>query len=263
MYRACRVLDAEGLTEPEDGRPVRGLVAADPSKTPCRRGARARRREPLRRPNPQLAVHPDRVRLLHRGAHRTRAAGSPAKRPFRAGMLKRLVVTGDTRVFDPYSHSEHLVKQLGRGEKDEEGIALAVVLAVTLGITTAASGRVQALVAGAQVKDGSIESQDLEDRTILPKVLSARAIAVAKGRPRPAWASRALAERPGAPGATGPAGPAGPVGARGATGLTGSTGAHGAAGRQGRPRRRGARSRAPSPRPATCPPGRLQGTRTS
>src|SRR4249920_2616301 len=104
-----------------------------------------------------------------------------------------------------------------------KGLTLVAVLAMTLGITTAASGRVQALITGAQIKDGSIESQDLEDRTILPKDLSAKAVAALQGDRGPRGFAGARGAT-GAPGATGPAGPAGPVGARGPTGLTGSTG---------------------------------------
>ena len=67
----------------------------------------------------------------------------------------------------------------------KRAVTLVAVLAVTLGITTAASGKVQALITGAQIKDGSIESQDLEDRTILPKDLSARAVDALKGERGP------------------------------------------------------------------------------
>ena len=92
----------------------------------------------------------------------------------------------------------------------KKGLILVAVLAVTLGITTAASGRVQALITGAQIKDGSVESQDLEDRTILTKDLSKKAVAALRGNRGP----RGFAGARGAAGATGPAGPAGPVGAR-------------------------------------------------
>ena len=116
----------------------------------------------------------------------------------------------------------------------KKGLTLVAVLAVTLGITTAASGRVQALITGAQIKDGSVESQDIENRTIQPIDLSARAVASLKGDrgPRGFAGARGAA---GAPGATGPAGPAGPTGARGPQGFTGSTGSQGPQGVKGDP----------------------------
>ena len=111
----------------------------------------------------------------------------------------------------------------------KRGLILVAVLAVTLGITTAASGTVQALITGKQIKDGSVESQDIENRTILPIDLSARAVASLKG-PR---GLRGVAGPRGATGATGPAGPVGATGARGATGATGNTGSQGPQGVKG------------------------------
>jgi hypothetical protein len=114
----------------------------------------------------------------------------------------------------------------------KRGLTLVAVLAVTLGITTAASGTVQALITGVQIKDGSVESQDIENRTILPIDLSARAVASLKGDRGP----RGLVGARGATGATGPAGATGvtgPVGPRGATGATGATGAQGVQGVKG------------------------------
>ena len=75
----------------------------------------------------------------------------------------------------------------------KKGLILVAVLAVTLGITTAASGKVQALITGAGIKDGSVESVDIEDRTILPKDLSARAVAALEGERGPRG-SRVLAD---------------------------------------------------------------------
>ena len=121
----------------------------------------------------------------------------------------------------------------------KKGLILVAVLAVTLGITTAASGRVQALITGAQIKDGSVESQDMEDRTILPKDLSKRAVAALRGNRGPR----------GFAGARGAAGRDRTGTGRQAPSEQGATGARRdrldrsdrSAGRQGRPRRRGAR----------------------
>jgi hypothetical protein len=111
----------------------------------------------------------------------------------------------------------------------KRALILVAVLAVTLGITTAASGRVQALITGAQIKDGSVESQDIENRTILPIDLSARAVASLQGDRGP----RGLVGARGATGATGPAGATGATGPAGPTGATGAPGAPGATGAQG------------------------------
>lgn len=117
----------------------------------------------------------------------------------------------------------------------KRALILVAVLAVTLGITTAASGTMQALITGAQIKDGSVESKDIEDRTILPKDLSARAVAALKGDrgPRGLVGARGATGPTGATGATGLAGARGATGATGARGATGATGATGAQGVKG------------------------------
>ncbi len=86
-------------------------------------------------------------------------------------------------------------------------LGLAVVLAVTAG----ASGTVQRLITGRDIKDNSIASADIKNNTIVRKDLNRRLAASFRG----------------------PRGVRGPVGARGATGAKGATGAAGAAGVNG------------------------------
>jgi Collagen triple helix repeat (20 copies) len=96
---------------------------------------------------------------------------------------------------------------------------VAAVLAVTatLVAVTAGTAGVHALITGAQIKDGSIESLDLKNGTIR----------------RADIASATLATLRGSAGERGPTGPAGPQGATGPQGPAGSQGPTGTQGPQG------------------------------
>jgi Collagen triple helix repeat (20 copies) len=112
-------------------------------------------------------------------------------------------------------------------------VALAA-LVVVLGITTAASGTVQALITGQDIKDGSIRSRDIADHTIAASDVSAALLTSLRGR-RGA-AGPAGPEGPsGLAGAQGPAGPAGPAGTTGAMGPQGPAGSQGPKGEPGEP----------------------------
>lgn len=86
--------------------------------------------------------------------------------------------------------------------------AIALVLAITAG----ASGTVQRLITGREIKDNSITSADIKNNTIVRKDLNSRLAASLRG-PR---------------GARGPAGARGAAGATGGRGATGTAGANGA-----------------------------------
>ncbi|HUQ21697.1 MAG TPA: hypothetical protein VM049_01650 [Gaiellaceae bacterium] len=86
-----------------------------------------------------------------------------------------------------------------------------------LAVATAATAGVQALITGAQIKDGTIESRDIENGTI------------GRGDIR----SSVLASLQGERGSTGPEGPRGPVGPQGAAGPQGTTGGQGPQGATG------------------------------
>ena len=89
-----------------------------------------------------------------------------------------------------------------------------------LAVATAGTAGVQALITGAQIKDGTIESRDIKNGAIGRADIADAAEAALRG----ARGSR---------GADGPAGPAGPAGAQGAAGPQGPQGATGAQGPQG------------------------------
>jgi collagen triple helix repeat protein len=84
-------------------------------------------------------------------------------------------------------------------------------LALVLAITAGASGTVQRLITGRQIKNNSITSADIKNFTIVRKDLNKRLAATFRG----------------------PRGIRGPAGARGAVGATGAKGATGAAGAAG------------------------------
>lgn len=89
--------------------------------------------------------------------------------------------------------------------------ALALMLAAGTGATASL------LITGKQIKDGSVTSADIKNKSLKVKDLSTKAKAKLKGATGPA----------GARGATGPAGPAGPQGPAGASGLPGLPGLSG------------------------------------
>lgn len=89
-----------------------------------------------------------------------------------------------------------------------------------LAVATAGTAGVQALITGAQIKDGTIESRDIENGTILRADIARRTLASLEGDRGPR-------------GAQGPAGPAGSQGPAGAAGLQGAPGPQGATGAQG------------------------------
>ena len=102
------------------------------------------------------------------------------------------------------------------------GVASALVVA------TAGTAGVKALITGAQIKDGTIESRDIDNGSIRRADLSGAAIASLRGGRGPAGAT-------GPRGATGTQGPAGPQGAAGPQGPQGPAGSQGAAGAAGPP----------------------------
>jgi hypothetical protein len=111
------------------------------------------------------------------------------------------------------------------------GVASALVIAA------GGTAGVQALITGAQIKDGTIESRDIENGTIRRADLGAAAISSlrgARGRIGPQGPRGAIGP-PGSAGSQGPAGPQGAQGATGATGPTGATGAQGPVGAKGDP----------------------------
>ena len=80
--------------------------------------------------------------------------------------------------------------------------ALALMLAAGTGATASL------MISGKQIKDNSVTSQDIKNKSLKVKDLSRKAQVKLKGRT-------------GATGATGATGPAGPAGATGASGLSG------------------------------------------
>ena len=83
--------------------------------------------------------------------------------------------------------------------------ALALMLAAGTGATASL------MISGKQIKDNSVTSQDIKNKSLKVKDLSRKAQVKLKGR----------TGATGATGATGPAGPAGPAGATGPAGLSG------------------------------------------
>ena len=105
-------------------------------------------------------------------------------------------------------------------------VLLAAGVASALGIATAATAGVQALITGAQIKDGTIESRDIENGTIRRADIGQATLSSLRG-------PRGRVGMQGPRGAIGPQGPAGATGPAGPQGLQGATGAAGAAGAQG------------------------------
>jgi hypothetical protein len=94
-------------------------------------------------------------------------------------------------------------------------LALGVIL--TLVAATAATAGVRALVTGAQIKDGTIQSRDIADGTIRSRDLAAGTIHVLRG-------DRGAVGPVGPRGEAGPPGPQGPAGTKGAAGPPGPKG---------------------------------------
>ena len=92
--------------------------------------------------------------------------------------------------------------------------ALALMLAAGTGATASL------LITGKQIKDGSVTSSDIKNRSLKVKDLSTKAKTKLKGATGPAGPA-------GARGATGPAGPAGAAGSSGLPGLPGLPGLSG------------------------------------
>jgi hypothetical protein len=97
-------------------------------------------------------------------------------------------------------------------------VILGLVVAAALLMVGSAGGAVAgSLITGKQIKDGTITSADVKDRSLATTDLSPAAITALAGRSGPA-------------GATGPAGPAGATGQAGVPGATGPVGPAGASG---------------------------------
>jgi hypothetical protein len=96
------------------------------------------------------------------------------------------------------------------------------VFVLALLCVTAATAGVKALVTGAQIKDGTIESRDVMNGTLRSADLA------------PGFAASLRGQR-GAQGVSGPQGPAGPKGDSGPQGAPGSQGPSGGQGPQGNP----------------------------
>jgi hypothetical protein len=91
--------------------------------------------------------------------------------------------------------------------------AVAVVIAALALMVAAGAGATASLmVTGKQIKDGTITTKDVKNRSLVVKDFSRRTKAKLRGATGPAGAA-------GARGATGPAGPAGPAGASGVSGF--------------------------------------------
>lgn len=98
-----------------------------------------------------------------------------------------------------------------------------------LAVATAATAGVQALITGAQIKDGTIQSRDIENGTINRADIADAAEAALRGArgARGPQGSAGAAGAQGLPGAQGASGPQGPQGATGAQGPQGSQGPQG------------------------------------
>lgn len=90
-------------------------------------------------------------------------------------------------------------------------------LVVALAVAAGASGTVRSLITGAQIKDGSVASRDIANRTLVARDLSPALVASLRGQAGAAGAT-------GAKGDTGDRGPAGPQGPRGPQGAQGPQG---------------------------------------
>ncbi len=100
---------------------------------------------------------------------------------------------------------------------------------VALASVTAGTAAVQALITGAQIKDGTIASRDIKNGSVGRADLSAVTLSSLRGRRGPAGA----AGPQGATGQQGPQGAPGPQGERGPQGDTGAAGPQGAKGDPG------------------------------
>lgn len=108
--------------------------------------------------------------------------------------------------------------------------ALAVIVAALALIVSAGAGATASLmITGKQIKDGSVTTKDVKNRSLKVKDLSAKARNKLRGATGPAGPRGAT----GATGATGPAGPAGPTGLQGLQGLPGLDGLPGVPGLPG------------------------------
>lgn len=105
-------------------------------------------------------------------------------------------------------------------------IFLLVGAVFALVIATAGTAGVQALITGAQIKDGTIASRDIKNRTIGRVDIAAATLSSLRGARGPVGAQ-------GPRGAVGPQGAAGAQGAAGPQGATGPQGPQGAAGPTG------------------------------
>ncbi|MEO5576420.1 MAG: hypothetical protein ABIR67_05840 [Gaiellaceae bacterium] len=102
-------------------------------------------------------------------------------------------------------------------------VLLVAGAAAALAVATAGTAGVEALITGSQIKDGTIQSRDIQNGTIRRTDLGAAMLSSLQGDGGPR----------GAQGIAGPAGPAGPQGATGAPGPQGAAGPTGAQGPQG------------------------------
>jgi hypothetical protein len=97
-------------------------------------------------------------------------------------------------------------------------------LALALGIAAGATGQVQGVITGRDIRNGSVTSADIRDHTILGRDLKRSLVRSLRGQRGPRGA-RGPAGAAGRAGPTGPAGPAGPTGAKGDRGDKGDPGA--------------------------------------
>ncbi|WP_210651056.1 hypothetical protein [Nocardioides sp. SYSU D00065] len=102
------------------------------------------------------------------------------------------------------------------------GLAIAVAV-IALVLSAGAGATASMLITGKQIKDGTITSRDVKNRSLKVKDLSTAAAAKLKGSTGPAGPA-------GPRGATGPAGPAGAAGAQGLPGIQGLAGLPGLSG---------------------------------
>jgi hypothetical protein len=107
--------------------------------------------------------------------------------------------------------------------------ALILGTACALAAATAGTAGIQALITGAQIKDGTVESRDIGNGTIRRADIADATEAALRGQRGP----RGAAGEQGPAGPAGLAGPAGSVGQQGATGAAGPQGPAGAQGPQG------------------------------
>lgn len=104
------------------------------------------------------------------------------------------------------------------------GFLIAGVVAALATVTAGTAG-VQALITGAQIKDGTVASRDIKNGTIGRADISAGTLSSLRAPRGPA----------GVAGLQGATGPQGPPGAQGVAGPQGDTGSHGPQGAKGDP----------------------------